>query len=77
MTGIEISGQEFDKYFSIENFDKNPPGLYFENYGPTRLIGAEYKLIMYLSLAEYNKKYNELGRKNKRVRHNMSKVKIK
>jgi hypothetical protein len=73
---IEISGQELDKYFSIENFDKNPPGLYFENYEPTRLIGAEYKLITYLSLAEYNKKYNELGRKINELDTTCQKLKL-
>lgn len=39
------SYNEYDEYYSIESYKSNPPGLYFENYGPTWLIGAEYKLI--------------------------------
>jgi hypothetical protein len=40
---------------------KKAAGLYFENFGPTRLIGAEYKLINYLSLEEYDKRYVDLS----------------
>lgn len=49
----------YEKYYS--NFDVKPPGIYFESYGPIRLIGAEYKLNTYLSLTEYNNKYAGLG----------------
>lgn len=31
------------------------------SYGPTRLIGGHYKIVTYLSLEEYNKKYETLG----------------
>lgn len=55
------NNSEYRKYYSIESYESNPPGLYVKNYGPKELIGAEYKLINYLSLKEYDKKYADLG----------------
>jgi hypothetical protein len=63
--GEEIKIKDHSEHFSIESFDINKPGYYFENYGPTRLVGGEYTLMAYLSLTEYNEKYEYLEKKYK------------
>lgn len=64
----------YTQYFTIENFGVNQPGIYFENYGPTRIIGGEYKLITYLSLVEYNSKYEELGENIIKLTNNCNEI---
>ncbi|XP_025203228.1 uncharacterized protein LOC112600257 [Melanaphis sacchari] len=65
MVGIskanDINSSDYYTYTPYEQ-DK---GLHYENLGPVRIIGAEYKLITYFSLKEYNAKYEILGEKMK------------
>lgn len=58
-----VSTEELDyaQHVGVEEFGRRNPTLYFESYGPTRLIGGRYKVVTYLSLEEYNKKYETLG----------------
>lgn len=52
---------DYTQHFAIKKFGQRNLTLYYENYGPTRLIGEHYKVVTYLSLKEYNKKYKTLG----------------
>jgi len=67
MRGI-IKADEINpsEYYTYTPYEQNK-GLYFENLGPTRVIGAEYKLITYFSIKEYNTKYDLLGQKMKNI----------
>lgn len=53
--------------FTIEQYPEMQPGIYCENLGPVRLIGAEYKIVTYLSLSDYNRKYELLGQRIKNL----------
>jgi len=71
--GEEIKIKDHSEHFSIESFDINKPGYYFENYGPTRLVGGEYTLMAYLSLTEYNEKYEYLEKSISELNENCKK----
>ena len=68
MLGGLIKADEINssEYFTYTPYEQNR-GLYFENLGPTRVIGAEYKLITYFSIKDYNAKYDLLGAKMKNI----------
>lgn len=53
-------------YYTYEPYDHTRV-FYYENLGPTKVIRAEYKLVTYFSLKEYNTKYNLLGLKMKNI----------
>ncbi len=53
-------------YYTYEPYDYTR-AFYYENLGPTKVIGAEYKLVTYFSLKEYNTKYDLLGLKMKNI----------
>ena len=56
-----VHAEDSDYVGKVEvTFFQNPK-IYYENYGPTKLIGGHYKIITYLSLDEYNKHYEGLG----------------
>lgn len=46
--------------FTVEEYGHRSSTLYYKSYGPSRLIGGHYKIVTYLSLEEYNKKYETL-----------------
>ncbi|KAE9522614.1 hypothetical protein AGLY_016977 [Aphis glycines] len=59
----EINSSEYYTYVPYEQSKV----FYYENLGPTKVIGAEYKLVTYFSLKEYNTKYDLLGLKMKNI----------
>lgn len=46
--------------FTVEEYGHRSSTLYYKIYGSSRLIGGHYKIVTYLSLEEYNKKYETL-----------------
>ena len=48
---FEINEKEYYTYDAYTG-----RGIHGENLGPTKIIGAEYKLVTYFSLKEYNAK---------------------
>lgn len=56
-------GEKQPNLFKIESYANQQPVMYFVNYGPTSIIEGEYKIVTYLFLADYVKKYEYLGKK--------------
>lgn len=44
---------EFLKYYTYYESYLQDERFYFENLGPNRIVGAEYKLLTYFSIKEY------------------------
>ncbi|KAE9536185.1 hypothetical protein AGLY_007408 [Aphis glycines] len=59
----EINSSEYYTYVPYEQSKV----FYYENLGPTKVIGEKYKLVTYFSLKEYNTKYDLLGLKMKNI----------
>ncbi|KAE9529150.1 hypothetical protein AGLY_011946 [Aphis glycines] len=59
----EINSSEYYTYVPNEQSKV----FYYENLGPTKVIGEEYKLVTYFSLKEYKTKYDLLGLKMKNI----------
>jgi len=55
------STEDLNNYFSLTQYGKANPTVYYENYGPLRIVGGHYKIVTFLSLEEYNTKFISLG----------------
>ncbi|CAI6372089.1 unnamed protein product [Macrosiphum euphorbiae] len=71
VTSFLVNIIESDEINTSEYFSYTPygvgRGIQYEGLGPVRLIGAQYNLVMFYSLKEYNTKYELLGEKIKNI----------